>query len=67
MGGFGVPIAVCALILVAMGFSPLQAVVMAALGHGWGQFWLDGNRFPGVIGGNRPALQKLWHPIQHYF
>lgn len=36
MGGFGVPIAVCAPILVAMGFSPLQAVVMAALGHGWG-------------------------------
>ncbi|MFZ3070802.1 MAG: L-lactate permease [Anaerolineaceae bacterium] len=35
MGGFGVPIAICAPILVGMGFSPIKAVVMAAIGHGW--------------------------------
>ena len=35
MGGFGVPIAICAPILVGMGFSPVKSVVMAAIGHGW--------------------------------
>lgn len=35
MGGFGVPIAICAPLLVGMGFAPVQAVVMAAIGHGW--------------------------------
>jgi len=35
MGGFGVPIAICAPILVGMGFAPVQAVVMAAIGHSW--------------------------------
>lgn len=35
MGGFGVPVAVCAPLLVALGFSPIQAVAMASIGHGW--------------------------------
>ncbi|NMD27634.1 MAG: L-lactate permease [Chloroflexi bacterium] len=35
MGGFGVPMAVCAPILVGMGYSPVTAVVMTALGHAW--------------------------------
>jgi lactate permease len=35
MGGFGVPVAVCAPLLVGLGFSPVQAVVMASIGHGW--------------------------------
>jgi len=35
MGGFGVPVAVVAPLLVGLGFSPIQAVVMASLGHGW--------------------------------
>ena len=35
MGGFGVPMAVCAPILVGMGFSPVLAVVMTAIGHAW--------------------------------
>lgn len=35
MGGFGVPIAVVAPILVGLGFGPMQAVIMAAVGHGW--------------------------------
>ncbi|HCU58026.1 MAG TPA: L-lactate permease [Anaerolineaceae bacterium] len=34
-GGFGVPVAVCAPLLVGLGFSPVQAVAMAAIGHGW--------------------------------
>lgn len=35
MGGFGVPVAVCAPLLVGLGYGPVQAVVMAGIGHGW--------------------------------
>jgi len=35
MGGFGVPVAVAAPLLVAVGFNPVQAVIMASVGHGW--------------------------------
>lgn len=35
MGGFGVPVAVCAPILIGLGFNPIQAVAMASIGHGW--------------------------------
>jgi lactate permease len=35
VGGFGVPIAVIAPILVGLGFSPLSAVLVPSLGHGW--------------------------------
>jgi lactate permease len=35
VGGFGVPVAVIAPILVGLGFSPLMAVVIPSIGHGW--------------------------------
>ena len=35
VGGFGVPVAVIAPILVGLGFSPLSAVVIPSLGHTW--------------------------------
>jgi lactate permease len=35
MGGFGVPVAVVAPLLVGLGFGPMQAVIMASIGHGW--------------------------------
>ena len=35
MGGFGVAVAVGAPILVGMGFSPILAIVMTTIGHGW--------------------------------
>lgn len=34
-GGFGVPVAVTAPLLVGLGFSPLTAVVIPSIGHGW--------------------------------
>jgi len=34
-GGFGVPVAVVAPIMVSIGFAPLEAVVMPSLGHAW--------------------------------
>jgi len=35
VGGFGVPVAVVAPILVGLGFTPLAAVIIPSLGHGW--------------------------------
>lgn len=35
IGGFGVPVAVIAPILIGLGFPPLQAVVLPSIGHGW--------------------------------
>jgi len=34
-GGFGVPVAVTAPILVGLGFTPLNAVLIPSIGHGW--------------------------------
>ncbi len=34
-GGFGVPVAVTSPLLVGLGFSPLAAVVIPSVGHGW--------------------------------
>ena len=34
-GGFGVPVAVTAPLLVGLGFNPVQAVLMASIGHSW--------------------------------
>lgn len=35
VGGFGVPVAVIAPILVGLGFTPLASVVIPSIGHGW--------------------------------
>ena len=35
LGGFGVPVAVTAPLLISIGINPIDAVVMASLGHGW--------------------------------
>ena len=35
VGGFGVPVAVIAPIMVGLGFPPLSAVVIPSIGHGW--------------------------------
>jgi lactate permease len=35
VGGFGVPVAVTAPLLVSLGLSPLVAVIVPSLGHGW--------------------------------
>ena len=34
-GGFGVPVAVTAPLLVGLGFNPIAAVVIPSIGHGW--------------------------------
>ncbi len=35
LGGLGVPTAVTAPILIGLGFTPIQSVIMASIGHGW--------------------------------
>jgi lactate permease len=35
VGGFGVPVAVTAPLLVGLGFNPIAAVVIPSIGHGW--------------------------------
>src|SRR3990172_1947412 len=39
LGGFGVPVAVAAPLLVSLGFSPVTAVVMACVGPGWAGYF----------------------------
>ena len=34
-GGFGVPVAVTAPLMIGLGFSPLSAVIIPSIGHGW--------------------------------
>ncbi len=50
MGGFGVPVAVTAPLLVGVGFNPIQAVLMASIGHGWSvNFGSMGSSFQTLI------------------
>jgi len=36
LGGFGVPVAISAPILVAVGFAPIQSILITSIGHAWG-------------------------------
>lgn len=50
VGGFGVPVAVIAPILVGLGFAPLTAVVIPSIGHGWAvTFGSLGSSFQALI------------------
>ncbi len=50
VGGFGVPVAVIAPVLVGLGFSPLAAVVIPSIGHGWAvTFGSLGSSFQALI------------------
>jgi lactate permease len=50
VGGFGVPVAVIAPILIGLGFPPIEAVVLPSLGHGWSvTFGSLGSSFQALI------------------
>jgi lactate permease len=56
VGGFGVPVAVISPILVGLGFSPLAAVVIPSVGHGWAvTFGSLGSSFAALMA-SLPAL-----------
>ncbi len=51
VGGFGVPVAIVAPLLVGLGFPPLAAVVIASVGHSWAvTFGSLGSSFYALIG-----------------
>ncbi len=50
VGGFGVPVAVTAPMMVGLGFSPLAAVVSTSIGHAWGvTFGSMGSSFQALV------------------
>jgi lactate permease len=50
VGGFGVPVAVTAPVLVGLGFSPLEAVIIPSVGHAWAvTFGSLGSSFQALI------------------
>lgn len=51
VGGFGVPVAIVAPLLVGLGLSPLQAIVIPSIGHAWGvTFGSLGSSFIALMG-----------------
>jgi lactate permease len=60
VGGFGVPVAVVAPLLVGLGFSPLAAVVIPSLGHGWAvTFGSLGSSFQALMASTRLPGEML--------
>lgn len=58
VGGFGVPVAVIAPIMVGLGFSPLAGVVIPSIGHGWAvTFGSLGSSFQALMA----ATNLEWH------
>ena len=60
VGGFGVPVAVVAPLLVGLGFTPLEAVIIPSIGHGWAVTF-------GSLGSSFQALMAAtgldWHVL----
>lgn len=63
VGGFGVPVAVIAPILVGLGFPPLSAVVIPAVGHSWGvTFGSLGSSFQALLSATGLSRETLGPP-----
>lgn len=63
VGGFGVPVAVIAPILVGLGFPPLAAVVIPSIGHGWAvTFGSLGSSFQALMAATGLPGEKLVAP-----
>ena len=60
VGGFGVPVAVVAPLLVSLEFSPMQAVLIPSIGHGWAvTFGSLGSSFRALIAVTAQTPQPL--------
>ncbi len=60
MGGFGVPVAIGAPLLLSMGFTPIDSVVMASLGHAWAvTFGTVGAAFNALVAVSGYSAQSL--------
>jgi lactate permease len=63
VGGFGVPVAVIAPILGGLGFTPLAAVVIPSIGHGWAvTFGSLGSSFQALISATNLPEAELAPP-----
>jgi lactate permease len=63
VGGFGVPVAVIAPLLVGLGFPPLTAVLIPSLGHGWAvTFGSLGSSFQALISATGLPASTLGPP-----
>jgi lactate permease len=63
VGGFGVPVAVISPILVGLGFSPLAAVVIPSIGHGWAvTFGSMGSSFQALLAATGQSAESLAPP-----
>jgi lactate permease len=63
VGGFGVPVAVIAPILVGLGFTPLSAVVIPSIGHGWAvTFGSLGSSFAALMASTGMTALELASP-----
>ncbi len=63
VGGFGVPVAVIAPILVGLGYTPLSAVVLPSIGHGWAvTFGSLGSSFNALIATTGLPSEELAPP-----
>lgn len=59
-GGFGVPVAVTAPLLISLGFSPLSAVLVPSIGHGWAvTFGSMGSSFNAMLSATGLAASSL--------
>jgi len=67
VGGFGVPVAVIAPILVGLGFAPLSAVVIPSIGHGWAvSFGSLGSSFNAMMAATNLPSDMLGPPSALY-
>lgn len=67
VGGFGVPVAIVAPILIGLGFSPLTAVVIPSIGHGWAvTFGSLGSSFNALLAATNLPEASLAPPAAIY-
>jgi lactate permease len=63
IGGFGVPVAVTAPLLVGLGFSPLTAIILPSIGHAWAvTFGSLGSSFQALIAATSLPADTLAAP-----
>ena len=63
IGGFGVPVAVTAPLLVGLGFAPLTAILLPSIGHAWAvTFGSLGSSFQALISATNLPVDNLATP-----
>ena len=68
VGGFGVPVAVIAPILVGLGFAPILAVVIPSIGHAWAvTFGSLGSSFNALLAATGLPAELLAPPAAFFF